>query len=261
MRYRIPLLAFWILCLVQFAIAQEATDKPLYQLTGNEATITGAVNVTGAIPKPLRIDTAADPVCTESNPQLNTDDWIVHENSVQNAFVYVKSDSLAKYRFAMPETDAVLVQRNCQMSPHVFGMRAGQKLQVVNADQTQHNVHPTPKNNPEWNQSHPAGAPPITKTFTRPEVLIPVKDNQHPWEKAYVGVMDHPFFAVTDEFGRFEIRGLPPGIYTLVVWHERLGEQQVEIAVAPGEIRNADFTFDADKRPNRPSSGSVKPQN
>lgn len=244
MRYRIPLLAFWILCLVQFAAAQEATDKPLYQLAGNEATITGTITLTGAVPKPKRIDAAADPVCMQ---RLYTEDFSVHEGNVQYAFVYVKSDSLAKYRFAMPESDAVLVQRNCQMSPHVLGMRAGQQLQVVNADQTQHNVHPTPKNNPEWNQSHPPGAPPITKTFPRAEVLIPVKDNQHPWERAYIGVMDHPFFAVTDEFGRFEIHGLPPGIYTLVVWHERLGQKELEITVAPREVRNADFTFDLDK--------------
>jgi hypothetical protein len=94
-------------------------------------------------------------------------------------------------------------------------------------------------------------SPPVIKIFTRPEQLIPFKDNQHPWEKAYVAVMDHPFFAVSDEFGRFEIHGLPPGTYTLVVWHELLGEQQVEITIAPGENRNADFTFDADKKPLR----------
>jgi plastocyanin len=248
MRYRIPLLAFWILALLRVTMAQEA-EKPLYQTTGSEATLTGTINVTGAVPRPRRIDTAADLVCTQSVRQLYTDDLIVHENNVQNAFVYVKSESLAKYRFALPESDAVLVQRNCQFAPHVLGMRTGQQLQVINADQTNHNVHPTPKANREWNQTHPPSAPPITKAFERAEVLIPFKDNQHPWERAYVAVMNHPFFAVSDEFGRFEIRGLPPGTYTLVVWHERLGEQQVEITVAPGESRNTDFTFDVDKKP------------
>ena len=97
--------------------------------------------------------------------------------------------------------------------------------------------------------SAPPSSPPFVKTFIRPELLIPFKDNQHPWQRAYLGVMVHPFFAVTDEFGRFQISGLPPGSYTLVVWHEKLGEQQVEITVAPGEIRNADFTYDADKKP------------
>ena len=245
MRYRIPLLAFWILCLLQLVVAQEAAEKPLYQPAGNEATITGTIKVTGAVSKPMQIDTAADPVCSVT---LYTDDVTVNAGNVQYAFVYVKSDSLANYRFAMPESDAVLIQRNCQMSPHVFGMRAGQPLQMINADETHHNLHAVPRNNPEWNQTHPPGAPPIIKTFRRTEALIPIKDNQHPWERAYVGVMDHPFFAVTDEFGRFEIRGLPPGSYTLVVWHERFGQQELEITVAPSENRNADFTFDADKK-------------
>jgi hypothetical protein len=251
MRYRIPLLAFWILILFRFSAAQiqpVASEKSLYHPTGNEATVTGTINVTGTIPKPNRIDMWADPVCVQHNPRPETQWLIVNDNKVQNAFVYLKGEPLKTYRFEMPDTDAVLVQTNCQFSPRVLGLRVGQQLQVINSDQTVHNVHPNPKLNPEWNQSHPANSPPIVKSFPRAEVLIPFKDNQHPWEKAYVAVMDHPFFAVSDEFGRFEIRGLPPGTYTLVVWHERLGEQQLEITLVPGEIRNADFTFDADKK-------------
>jgi hypothetical protein len=79
--------------------------------------------------------------------------------------------------------------------------------------------------------------------------MIPIKCNQHPWMKAYAGVMDHPFFAVSDSSGKFEIRGLPEGTYNLVIWHEVLGEQEMEITVIPGESRNVDFTFDADKKP------------
>ena len=249
MRCRIPLLAFWILCLVRLTTAQQvAPEKPLYQPSGNEAAITGTINVSGAVPKPYLIDMAADPVCVEANLRPQLDDLIVRENNLQNAFVYVKSESLARYRFAMPDSDVVLVQRNCQFSPHVLGIRTGQTLQIVNADRTTHNVHPTPKYNREWNQTHPPAVPPMVKSFDHAEVLIPFKDNQHPWEKAYVAVMDHPFFAVSDEFGRFEIRGVPPGTYTLVVWHERLGEQEIEITVAPNEIRNAEFTYDADKK-------------
>jgi Carboxypeptidase regulatory-like domain len=252
MRYRVPLLAFSILISARLAVAQiqpDASEKPLYQPTGNEATVTGMIDVQGTIPKPYRIDMSADPVCIELNPKAKTEMLIVNENKLQNAFVYLKGEPLKTYRFAMPDMDVVLVQRNCQYSPRVLGMRVGQQLQIINSDPTVHNVHPVPKLNPEWNQSHPAKSPPLVKSFPRTEVAIPVKDNQHPWEKAYVSVMDHPFFAVSDEFGRFEIRGLPPGTYTLVVWHERLGEQQLEITLVPGEIRNADFTFDADKKP------------
>jgi len=252
MRYRIPLLVFLFLISVRLAAAQapseSAPEKPLYNATGNEATVTGTINVTGTIPIRPRIDMSADPVCIQANIKPQLDDLLVRDNKVQNAFVYLKSDFLNGHRFAVPDLDVILVQRNCYYSPRVLGLRVGQNLQVINSDQTVHNVHPTPKNNREWNQTHPPNADPIVKTFSHAEVLIPFKDNQHPWEKAYVAVMDHPFFAVSDESGRFEIRGLPPGTYTLVVWHERLGEQELEITVAPGETRNADFTFDADKK-------------
>jgi plastocyanin len=226
----------------------ESAEKPLYNAAGNEATVTGTINVTGTIPMLRRLDMSADPVCIQLNVKPRLDDLLVKDNKVQNAFVYLKSEFLNAHRFAAPDSDVVLVQRNCYFSPRVLGVRAGQSLQIINSDPTVHNVHPTPKFNPEWNQTHPPDAPPIVKTFSRAEVLIPFKDNQHPWEKAYVAVMAHPFFAVSDESGRFEIRGLPPGTYTLVVWHERLGEQELEIIVTPAEIRNADFTFDADKK-------------
>lgn len=248
---RIPLLIVLLLISLRLTAAQtptESAEKPLYNASGNEATVTGAINVTGTIPMAKRLDMSADPVCIQQNNKPRLDDLLVRDGKVQNAFVYLKSEFLNTHRFALPDIDVVLVQRNCYFSPRVVGMRVGQNLQVINSDPTVHNVHPTPKYNQEWNQTHPPNALPIVKTFSRAEVLIPFKDNQHPWEKAYVAVMDHPFFAVSDESGRFEIRGLPPGTYTLVVWHERLGEQELEITVAAGEIRTADFTFDADKK-------------
>jgi hypothetical protein len=122
-------------------------------------------------------------------------------------------------------------------------MRVGQVLRILNGDPTAHNTHPTPKLNVEWNQTQPPGGEPLTKTFARQEQLVPFKCNQHPWEKGWVGVMAHPFFAVSDEIGKYEIRGLPPGTYTLVAWHEGLDDQQVEITLAPGEIRRFDFAF------------------
>jgi len=251
MRYRISLLAFLFLMSLRLSAAQtptESPEKPLYNANGNEATVTGTINVTGTIPEARRLDMSADAVCGQLNLKPRLDDLLVRDNKVQNVFVYLKSDFLNAHRFAVPDLDVILVQRNCYYSPRVLGLRVGQNLQIINSDPTVHNVHPTPKNNREWNQTHAPNALPMVKTFSHPEVLIPFKDNQHPWEKAYVAVMDHPFFAVSDESGKFESRCLPRRTYSLFVWHERLGEQELEITVAPGEIRNADFTFDADKK-------------
>jgi len=227
---------------------QDESNKPLYFATGNEASVVGTISVSGKVPKPRRYDMAADPVCVQLDPNAETDDYVVNENRLQNAFVYIKGDLLNVYRFAVPEAEVTLERKNCRFSPHVLGMQAGQRLQIVNSDPTQHNTHPTPKFNPEWNQTQPPNVPPLIKTFTREEVLIPFKCNQHPWERAYVGVLRHPYFAVSDGLGRFEIRGLPAGFYKLVVWHERLGEKEIEIPLIPGETRHADFTFDVDKK-------------
>jgi len=156
-------------------------------------------------------------------------------------------EALETYRFEDPDSEVVLQHKNCQFSPRVLGIRTGQKLSIVNADPTFHNTHAVPRANPEWNQSQPSDGPPIVKTFRRPELLIPVKDNQHPWEKAYISVMDHPFFAVTDEQGNYEIRGLPPGKYKLVMWHEVLGEQEIEITLQPNENKRLDVLFSSEK--------------
>lgn len=100
------------------------------------------------------------------------------------------------------------------------------------------------------------GAEPFVKPFMRPEQFMRVKCNLHPWESATVGVFAHPYFAVTDQFGNYEIRGLPPGTYKLVVWHRVLGEQEVDTTVSAGENRRLDFTFDVPEKLRSPQGSS-----
>lgn len=260
MRYRLPL--FTLLILMSFLISsQSASQDPaepqklLYQLRGDEASLTGTINLKGAIPKPFRIDMSADRVCEELDGNPETDYLIANENRLMYAFVYVKNPELFQsYRFEEPDKQLTLEHRNCRFVPHLVGLRVGQPFSIINADPTPHNTHPTPRLNPEWNQTQPAGGAPIRKAFHRPEVLIPFKCNQHPWEKAYAAVMDHPFFAVSDAYGNYEIRGLPHGTYTLVVWHEELGEQTLELTLVAGEARRVDFTFEAGKKARASSS-------
>ena len=224
-----------------------SSDKPLYQPTGTEATIVGTIGVKGSVPTRKRIDMSADPVCVELNDKPQTEDYLTNEDRLVNVFVYVKSEALAAHRFQPPDSAVTLDRRNCKYIPHVLGMRVGQQLTMVNSDPTHHNWHPTPKLNPEWNQTQPPLGPPIIKTFTREEVLIPFKCNQHPWEKAYVAALHHPFFAVSDGFGNYEIRGVPAGTHTLVFWHEGRGSKEVQISLSPNETRRADFDFDTNE--------------
>ena len=222
--------------------------------TGGTGTISGVVSFNGTPPAPTKIDTAADPVCGQKNPNLMTDNTIVKDGKLANVFVYIKEGTveggkkLADYSWDTPTTEVQLDQNGCHYAPHVLGVMVNQKLKITNSDATQHNIHPTPKLNPEWNQTQANGAPPIEKAFSRAEVLIPVKCNQHPWMKAYIGVMKTPFFKVSNETGAYEIAGVPPGTYTVVAWREggATGEEKtMQVTVPANGAAKADFAFGA----------------
>ncbi|HEV7396752.1 MAG TPA: carboxypeptidase regulatory-like domain-containing protein [Pyrinomonadaceae bacterium] len=218
-------------------------ENPRYKPTGNEGAIIGTISFMGIPPEPLRIDTSADPICETINPGLTTDWVIVNDKKLANVVVYVRAESLKSYSFDAPSGDIILEHKGCAYAPHVLGMQTQQTLKIVNSDATFHNTHPVPKNNIEWNQSQPPGTAPIERSLKRAELFVPFKDNQHPWEKAYVGVFTHPFFSVSGIDGSYKISGLPPGEYTVVAWHEKFGEQSASVFVAGNEQKTLDFEF------------------
>ena len=236
--------ALMLLLFIPILIPQ-TPEKPLYNSTGNEATLIGVITLKGTPSKPMQFDMTADPVCIDLNKTPATDPSILlNDDKLLIAFVYVMGESLSAHRFELPDSQVILQRVNCQFAPRVLAMRLGQSLLVANNDPTHHNTHPTPRINQEWNQTQPPHSPPLVKTFKHEEAVIPFKCNQHPWEKAFVAVMNHPFFAVTNELGSYEISGLPPGTYKLVGWHEAFDEQELEVTLAPGETRRVDFIFD-----------------
>src|SRR6185369_16017583 len=222
--------------------------------SGPTGTISGVISYNGTPPAPKKIDTTADPVCGQKNPNLMTDDTIVKDGKVANTFVYIKEGTveggkkIGDYSWATPTSEVQLDQNGCHYAPHVLGVMVNQKIKVTNSDATQHNIHPTPKLNQEWNQTQANGAPPIEKAFNRAEVLIPVKCNQHPWMKAYIGVMKTPFFDVSKDTGAYTISGVPPGTYTVVAWREggATGEEKtMQVTVPANGSAKADFAFGA----------------
>jgi|RhiMetdeSRZDD1v2_1073273.scaffolds.fasta_scaffold139556_2 plastocyanin len=221
--------------------------------SGPTGSIAGVISFNGAPPAPRKIDTSADPVCGQKNPNLTTDDTVVTDGKLANVFVYVKEGTVeggkkvGDYTWATPSSPVVLDQNGCHYKPHVLGIQVNQKISITNSDQTTHNIHPTPTLNKEWNQTQAVGAAPIEQTFSKAETLIPVKCNQHPWMKAYIGVMKHPLYAVSAENGSFEIRGVPAGKYTVVAWREggaKGTEKTMEVTVPANGSGKADFTFD-----------------
>jgi hypothetical protein len=127
----------------------------------------------------------------------------------------------------------------------VLGVRAGQTLAISNSDDTLHNVHALPTANGEWNQGQALKNMVNEKVFTAREVMIPFKCDVHNWMRAYVGVMDHPYYAVTRGGGKFELKNLPAGTYTVAVWHEKLGTQSQSVTVGDKESKEIAFTFKA----------------
>ena len=221
---------------------------PIDQATVGE--VTGKVAFEGAKPKQARIMMDQDPVCVKkhSGPVYAEDNAVNDNGTLPNVFVFVKSGA-EKYAIPKPTEAVTLDQDGCMYKPHVLGLMVGQTLNVISTDATTHNIHPMPKDNREWNESQPPGAAPIEKTFARPEIMIPVKCNQHPWMKAYIGVVSNPFFAVTGSDGTFTLKGLPPGDYTIEAWSAIGGgegqSQEMKVTVPAKGSAKADFTFKA----------------
>jgi len=232
--------------------------KPAYSSKGDEGTVTGVIKFEGTPPTPKRIDMGGDANCASAPGDKLTEDYVVTDGKVANVFLYVTGGPVNNFSFETPSSPVVLDQHGCHYEPHVLGVQTSQTIRILNSDQATHNIHPYPKNNPEWNESQPAGAAPKEKKFSRAETLIPVKCNQHPWMQAYIGVLPHPFFSVSAKDGTYTIKGLPPGKYTLVAWHEKAGEQKQEITVGASESKTQDFTYKSGVA-YAPSSLSIQP--
>jgi plastocyanin len=208
------------------------------------ASLTGTVKYDGPAPKRAPISMVKEPTCATAHqtPQLAEDVIVGSDGTLQNVLVYV-SEGVPDTTFDTPAEPVVLTQKGCTYSPHVIAMQTGQKLRIVNGDQTSHNIHPMPTGNREWNKSQPAATAPFEESFAREEIGIPVKCNVHAWMRAYISVLRHPFFSVSNASGSFSIKSLPPGNYTITAWHEKLGTSTQKITVGAGDTKALQFVF------------------
>jgi plastocyanin len=226
------------------AAAPPASAKRVDAATAG--SVSGRVTFDGAAPKPELIRMGRDAACVAaSGPNPLSDAVLISaDGGLANAFVYIK-DSFDAYTFDTPAQAVTMDQKGCVYVPRVFGVRVGQPIEILNSDATIHNVHALPMHNQEFNESQNRAGMRTTKTFTVPEVMVRFKCDFHGWMAAYVGVMSHPFFAVTDAAGAFSIKGLPPGTYTLEAWHETFGTQTRQVTIAPGGQQTIAIAFSA----------------
>jgi plastocyanin len=210
---------------------------------GGAATVTGKVNFEGAAPAMARIKMDADAFCkSEHKEPVYEQEVVVNPNkTLEWVLVYVKEG--VKGTYPAPTEPVTLDQHGCQYRPHVFGIQAGQPLKVLNSDGTLHNIHALPKKNAEFNIGQPFKGMETLKKFENAEVPVRFKCDVHKWMGAYTGVFNHPFFAVTNDQGAFEIKNLPPGNYVIEAWHEKYGTQTQNVTVKGSEPKTVDFNF------------------
>jgi len=215
---------------------------------GPDATgkIQGKVVFEGNRPKLDQVDLKlADPFCVAAHPEplYNEDGAVNPDGTLPNVFLYIKGG--LKEAYPPPPEPVVLAQEGCIYRPHVLGVMVGQELRVLSSDPTTHNTHFLTKANRNWNVSQLPGGAPLVHRFTKPEIMVSVSCNKHPWMDADIGVTANPFFAVTGSDGLFTIAGLPPGTYTLAAWTATFGTREQSVTVKAGAATQADLLFTA----------------
>jgi plastocyanin len=226
------------------ATAPAAAGKRVDAATAG--AVTGRITFTGQLPQAEILRMGNDTTCVATagpNPQSQAV-LVGADGGLKNVFVYIK-DNLGEYAFDTPAETVTMDQKGCAYVPRVFGVRVGQPITILNSDATVHNVHALPMQNQEFNESQPRQGMRTSRIFTVPEVMVRFKCDFHGWMAAYVGVMAHPFFAVTDAGGAFSLTGLPPGTYTIEAWHETFGTRTQQVTIAPGATQTITLAFSA----------------
>jgi plastocyanin len=226
------------------ATSAEPAPPPVDPATAG--TLTGTAVLEGAAPEPKAIQMGADPVCAKLHTTPAKTEFVVvnADGTLANVFVYVK-EGLGGRKFPTPTEAVTLDQEGCTYHPHVFGIMVGQDLEIMNSDDTLHNIHAMPEKNPQFNIGQPVKGLTTKRKFEIAEVMVPFKCDVHKWMNSYAGVLDHPYFGVTGTTGSFDIGNLPPGDYVVEAWHETLGTQTQNVTVGEKETKEITFTFKA----------------
>ena len=211
-------------------------------------SVSGVVRFDGPRPKRTPIPLTPESRKLYDKHPLSEVKLVSAKGEVQNVFVYVKKGLPEGKSYNAPKEGALVNQKKSMFRPRVQGVFVGQKVSMRNSDPLIHNVRSLSEENRPFNIGQPAGTPARKKVFKDKEGPIELRCDFHPWMRAYLFVMEHPYFAVTDAQGRFTIKGLPVGNYTLAIWHETFGEQEQKITVKSGGLKDIEFNLKPAKR-------------
>ncbi|MBM4256498.1 MAG: hypothetical protein FJ147_11470 [Deltaproteobacteria bacterium] len=220
--------------------AQPATPLDLSTV----GTISGIVRFEGTPPEQSVAQLSGWAECASQHPQGNplAGDVLVKDGRVENALVYIK-DGLGNRVFATPSEAVSVDQKGCIFLPRVAGVQVDQPLKFLNSDALAHNVHGSPQTAKAWNISLSVKGMSRSVKIDKPEAVIEVKCDIHPWMRVYVGAFSHPYFAASSSDGSFTLRNLPPGEYTLEAWHERFGTRSQKVSLSAKETKEVEVKF------------------
>ena len=209
------------------------------------ADVTGKITLKGMPPEEKVLP--LDPMCGKlhANPPKTRFYVSDGKGGLADVFIHIKS-GLTGAAPSPSATPAVLDQVGCEYAPYVIGVQVNQKMNVLNSDALLHNVHPTPivEGNKEFNRAQLPKGPPISTAWPQPEVFLRFKCDVHPWMFAYVGVVAHPYFAVSAKDGSFTLKDVPAGKYVIEALHRKTGKPVTKEVTVDANGAVADFTIE-----------------
>lgn len=218
-------------------------------LAAGGGAVAGRVRLAGKPPANALIRMRVDPMCSRVNAGKRVlQETVVadSEGGLANVFVRVVGTFP---QVPVPQSPVIIDQRGCIYTPRVVGARVGQTLQVRNSDPLLHNVHSTSTRRNAFNVGQPMQGMSNDFRLNDEEVMLPIKCDVHRWMATYVGVVPHPYFAVTGRDGRFAIADVPPGAHTLEIWHEHYGKLSKPVRVSASAPATVDFSYTGSEKP------------
>ena len=212
------------------------------------ADITGVITLKGTPPAETDLSSYIkdNAICAAMHgDKMPTTHFFVVGSKGEFADVVVSLKNVTGKSTGASAPPAALDQKGCIYVPGIFAVQTGQKIIVKTADTCPHNVHctPTVPGNKEHNDLQMPGGADLTYTFPKPEMFLKFECNVHPWMKAWVSVFDSPYFSVSDKDGKFVIKNVPPGKYTVEANHRKLGAQTQDVEVKDGDV-TVNFNFE-----------------
>lgn len=245
----------WLIAATALMPAHPSPDSAQTSASG---TLQGHIRLGGPPPGNTIIRMGVDPRCA----QMNAGKRVVQETVVTSAdggLANVFVNVIGPFPQIPPPAEPVTIdQRRCIYSPRVVGARVGQTLEFRNGDETLHNVHSLSIKDNDFNVGQPLKGAVYRFQLKKEEVMLHVKCDVHRWMTTYIGVVDHPYFAVSDEGGAFTIAGVPAGNHTIQVWHERYGSKSERVTVKSGETTTVEFAYAGTEKPSAPSGFALQ---